>query len=287
MVGSIEKAKLPGIIGIEIYFPREYVEQSDLEQYDGVSSGKYTIGLGQTRLAVTTDAEDTQSIMMTAVSRLVETSAVSYADVGFLAVGTETIIDKAKTIRSTLMKLFEESGNFDVRGAEHLNACFGGSAALFSAMDWIRSRSWDGRKAIVVCGDIATYAEGAARPTSGAGCVALLIGENAAIEIVHGSRVHHFQDVYDFYKPNFQSPYPVVDGQLSVECYMEAVMKCFESFKARQERNPDGTNKVCIKNALALLFHAPYCKIVQKAVTRMELLEHQYESNPNLPEAFK
>ena len=52
----VNEAEVPGIIAIEVYFPKEYVEQSDLEQYDGVSSGKYTIGLGQARLAVTTEA---------------------------------------------------------------------------------------------------------------------------------------------------------------------------------------------------------------------------------------
>lgn len=36
--------------------------------------------------------------------------------------------------------------------------------------------SWDGRNAIVFAGDIATYAEGGARPVSGAGACAMLIG---------------------------------------------------------------------------------------------------------------
>ena len=36
-----------GILGMEIYFPQTYVDQTDLEAHDGVSKGKYTIGLGQ------------------------------------------------------------------------------------------------------------------------------------------------------------------------------------------------------------------------------------------------
>ena len=35
-----------GLVGIEIYFPRHYVSQSDLEAFNGVPKGKYTIGLG-------------------------------------------------------------------------------------------------------------------------------------------------------------------------------------------------------------------------------------------------
>lgn len=36
--------------------------QEELEEYDGVSKGKYTIGLGQDRLAFCTDLEDVNSI---------------------------------------------------------------------------------------------------------------------------------------------------------------------------------------------------------------------------------
>jgi hydroxymethylglutaryl-CoA synthase len=35
-----------GILAMELYFPSTYVDQGDLEQFDGVSKGKYTIGLG-------------------------------------------------------------------------------------------------------------------------------------------------------------------------------------------------------------------------------------------------
>jgi hydroxymethylglutaryl-CoA synthase len=35
-----------GILGIEIYFPPQYVSQEDLEVFDKVGKGKYTIGLG-------------------------------------------------------------------------------------------------------------------------------------------------------------------------------------------------------------------------------------------------
>ena len=35
-----------GILAIEIYFPTTYVAQADLETFDKVGAGKYTIGLG-------------------------------------------------------------------------------------------------------------------------------------------------------------------------------------------------------------------------------------------------
>lgn len=44
-----------------------------------------------------------------------------------------------------------------------------------------------GRLAIVVAADVATYARGGARPTGGAGAVAMLLGPNAPLVLDRGS----------------------------------------------------------------------------------------------------
>jgi hydroxymethylglutaryl-CoA synthase len=116
-----------------------------------------------------------------AVSGLLEKFNIDPKSIGRIDVGTETIIDKSKSVKTTLMDLFAESGNFDIEGIDSKNACYGGTAALFNAINWIESSSWDGRNAIVVSGDIAVYAEGAARPAGGAGACAILIGPNAPV----------------------------------------------------------------------------------------------------------
>jgi len=134
-----------GIIAIEIYFPFLYVDQTELEAFDGVSSGKYTIGLGQSQMGFCTDREDINSLCLTVVQRLVERQGISYADIGRLEVGTETIVDKSKSVKSVLMQLFAESDNTDVEGIDTTNACYGGTAALFNSVNWIESSSWDGK----------------------------------------------------------------------------------------------------------------------------------------------
>jgi hydroxymethylglutaryl-CoA synthase len=68
-----------------------------------------------------------------------------YSSIGRLEVGTETIIDKSKSVKTVLMQLFEESGNYDVEGIDTTNACYGGTAALFNSLSWIESSSWDGK----------------------------------------------------------------------------------------------------------------------------------------------
>ena len=122
-------------------------------------------------------------IHVKAVQNLLEKYNIDPRSIGRLDVGTETIIDKSKSVKTVLMDLFQSSGNTDIEGIDSKNACYGSTAALFNAINWIESSSWDGRNAIVFAGDIAIYAEGSARPVGGAGAVAFLVGPNAPLVI--------------------------------------------------------------------------------------------------------
>ncbi|CAL1265309.1 unnamed protein product [Larinioides sclopetarius] len=262
-----------GIIDVEIYFPSYYVDQNELEIHDNVSKGKYTIGLGQSKMGFCSDREDINSLCLTVVEQLMQKRGLSYSQIGRLEVGTETIIDKSKSVKTVLMELFKESGNHDVEGVDSTNACYGGTAALFNSVAWVESSAWDGRYALVVAGDIAVYAEGNARPTGGAGAIAMLIGPNAPIVLERGLRSTYMEHVYDFYKPNLMSEYPTVDGKLSVQSYAKALDKCYDGFcrKAEKLHKTKGNSKKCftLKDLDAMLFHTPYCKLVQKSLGRL------------------
>ena len=95
-------------------------------------------------------------------------------------------MDKSKSVKSVLMQLFPAGAQTDIEGVDTTNACYGGTAALFNALNWVESSAWDGRLALVVCGDIAVYASGSARPTGGAGAVAMLVGPHAPLVIERG-----------------------------------------------------------------------------------------------------
>jgi len=51
------RPKNVGIKAIELYFPGLCVDQAELEKFNGVSQGKYTIGLGQTKMSFCDDRE--------------------------------------------------------------------------------------------------------------------------------------------------------------------------------------------------------------------------------------
>ncbi|KAI9726175.1 MAG: 3-hydroxy-3-methylglutaryl coenzyme A synthase [Chrysothrix sp. TS-e1954] len=288
-----------GIKALELYFPSQCVDQAALEKYDGVSEGKYTIGLGQTRMSFCDDREDIYSFALTAVSSLLSKYSIDPRSIGRLEVGTETILDKSKSVKSVLMQLFEPCGNTNIEGVDTVNACYGGTNALFNTLNWMESSAWDGRNAIVVAGDIALYKKGNARPTGGAGCVAMLITPDAPLVFDAGLRGTYVAHAYDFYKPDLSSEYPVVDGQFSIRCYTESVDACYKDYNTREQRLQPSSNGSATNGAAAngsssnqqletpldrfdyMCFHAPTCKLVSKSYAR--LLYNDYLSNPSDP----
>ncbi|KAK7046364.1 3-hydroxy-3-methylglutaryl coenzyme A synthase [Favolaschia claudopus] len=284
-----------GILAMDMYFPLRCVSESDLENYTHASRGKYTIGLGQEYMAFADDREDTASFALNAVSSLLTKYTIDPSTIGRIDVGTESLLDKSKSIKTTLMDLFAPENNTDIEGVDSINACYGSTAALFNAINWIESRSWDGRNAIVVAVDIAVYKEGNARPVGGAGAVAMLVGPGAPVvfEPIHGT---YMADTYDFYKPEMASEYPEVDGPESITTYLHALDESYKAFKAKtaqttkRRKTHDNINtptEAIPPSAFSLedldyaLFHSPYNKLVEKAHAR--LLYNDFLSAPASP----
>jgi len=257
-----------GILAMEMYIPTRYVAQEDLEVADSCQ-GKYTVGLGQKNIAFTDDREDITSIFLTVVHNLLEKYGISPAEIGRLEVGTETLTDKSKSVKTSLMRLF--AGNTDMEGVTSVNACYGGTAALFNSLAWLESSEWNGKYALVVCGDIAVYEAGPARPTGGCGALAILLGFDAPIAMESGLRGSHALDVYDFYKPH-HSEYATVDGKLSQWAYLSSVDTCYQRYKEKHAAKHGGA-PVTLEHFDFFAFHAPYNKLVQKGFLRLAYLD--------------
>ncbi|KAL1827230.1 hypothetical protein ACET3Z_005642 [Daucus carota] len=260
-------AKNVGILAMDIYFPPTCIQQEVLEAHDGASKGKYTIGLGQDCMGFCTEVEDVISMSLTVVTSLLEKYNIDPTQIGRMEVGSETVIDKSKSIKTFLMQAFEKCGNTDIEGVDSTNACYGGTAALFNCVNWVESSSWDGRYGLVVCTDSAVYAEGPARPTGGAAAIAMLIGPDAPIAFESKFRGSHMSHAYDFYKPNLASEYPVVDGKLSQTCYLMALDSCYKRYCQKYEKLEG--KQFSMDDADYFVFHSPYNKLVQKSFARL------------------
>lgn len=89
------------------------------------------------------------------------------------------------------MKFFP--GNSDIEGVTSINACYGGTNALFNSYNWFYAPSWNGKDAIVITSDIAVYEKGNARCSGGAGAVAIWIGLDPVLKI-NPERVSYMSD---------------------------------------------------------------------------------------------
>nr|KAF6413328.1 3-hydroxy-3-methylglutaryl-CoA synthase 2 [Molossus molossus] len=219
-----------GILALEVYFPAQYVDQADLEKYYNVQAGRFTVGLGQTHMGFCSVKEDINSLCLTVLQRLMERTKIPWDAVGRLEVGTETIIDKSKAVKTVLMELFQDSGNTDIEGIDTTNACYGGTASLFNAANWMESSSWD------------------------------------------GLRGTHMENVYDFYKPDGSTEYPMVDGQFSIQCYIRALDQCYKVYrqKIQNQWKQAGVDRTFTLDDLQfMVFHTPFCRMAQKSLARL------------------
>jgi hydroxymethylglutaryl-CoA synthase len=190
-----------GIDALALAVPVGYLDLADLAAARGVPPAKYVDGLGVQRMSVAGAHEDPVTLAATAARRLFATAAVDPSTIGLCVVGTETAVDHSKPVSAYLHRLLGLPQECRVFEAKH--ACFGGTAGLLAALDWIAAGSARGRKALIVCTDIARYGLASpGEPTQGAGAVALLIAENPRLLALEVGRTGSYaQDVNDFWRP--------------------------------------------------------------------------------------
>ena len=133
---------------------------------------------------------------------------------------------------------------------------------------WVESTAWDGRTGVVVGGDIAIYGSTSARPTGGAGAVAMAVGPNAPLQLEARLRASYMAHEYDFFKPSLDTEYPVVDGHVSNRCFLQSLDACFAGYTAKFEA-VGGRPFRLETDADHVIFHSPYTKLVQRAFARL------------------
>ncbi|MFY0525982.1 hydroxymethylglutaryl-CoA synthase [Archangium gephyra] len=263
-----------GLESLGIAVPPTYVELAELAKARGVAPGKYVDGLGVTRMAVPLVEEDTVTLAARAARMAMEAAGCTAEDVGMLVVGTETAVDHSKPVSSYVQGLLGLTTRCRVFETKH--ACYGGTAALLLAMDWVRSGSAKGKKALIICSDIARYGVGTpGEPTQGAGAVALLVSDQPKLLAFEtGKTGAYAKDVMDFWRPLYSKD-AVVDGHYSVQCYLDALEG---AYKAYQEAAEDaGGEGMYSDRFAALVYHVPYGKMSRKAHRHIRTLDGDKE----------
>jgi hydroxymethylglutaryl-CoA synthase len=261
-----------GIDAIALAVPEGYVDLEDLASARGVPPAKFTEGLGVRRMAVARAHEDPVALAANAARRLFAKGNIDPEKIGLCIVGTETAVDHSKPVAAYLHRLLGLPTRCRVFEAKH--ACFGGTAGLFNAVDWIASGSARGRQALVVCTDVARYAlNSPGEPTQGAGAVAMIISENPRLVALEpGINGSYARDVDDFWRPLY-SKEAVVDGHHSVQCYLDALAGAYSAWQEASREagyHPTSIVRRC--------YHVPYGKMAKKAHRHCMSLEGKSDS---------
>lgn len=254
-----------GIHALGLAIPRRYVDMEELARARGIDPGKYIQGLGAREMAVAEPGEDTVALAAQAARRALAASGVPASKLGMLVVGTETGVDHSKPVASFVHGLLGLPQAMRVYDTQH--ACYGGTAGLMAAVDWIASGAADGRAALVVCSDIARYGVGTAgEPTQGAGAVAMLVTTDPAIfELDLGISGTASSHVHDFWRP-LGLREAQVDGHYSVQCYLDAVSAAYRGWRTRAiQREVIRGDGMASERLARICYHVPFCKMARKA----------------------
>lgn len=247
-----------GIDAMAFAVPRGYLELTDLAAVRGVPAAKYVQGLGVSQMSIAAADEDPVTLATDAARRLLRASGRSPSEIGLCIVGTETAVDHSKPVASYLHGLLGLPSACRVFETKH--ACFGGTAGLQNALDWIASGSARGRSALVVCTDIARYSlNSPGEPTQGAGAVAMLISEDPRlVDLEVGRTGCYAANVHDFWRPLYRKD-ALVDGHFSVQCYLDALAGAYAEWRSLST-SCDPLVRTC--------YHVPYGKMARKAHQR-------------------
>jgi hydroxymethylglutaryl-CoA synthase len=60
----------------------------------------------------------------------------------------------------------------------------------------------------------------------------------------------------------------MVDGRLSIQCYFHALDKCYQLYRKKAGNASSNRKPVTLDDFDAVLFHTPFCKLVQKSLAR-------------------
>jgi hydroxymethylglutaryl-CoA synthase len=255
-----------GIEQLYCYAPQFALPLTALAEARGVAPEKLTQGLGVQAMAIAPACEDVVTLAATAGARCLRAAHVDPREVGLLVVATETGVDHSKPVGIFVHELLGVGPHCRVYEVKH--ACYGGTAALMAAADWVRARRTTARRALVIAADIARYALGSpGEPTQGAGAVAMLVGlEPRALFLSEESGVHA-ANVYDFWRP-LDRREALVDGKFSVTCYLDALTGAFRSYRGL-ERPLLADGEGLVDRLARVLYHSPFPKMAAKAHRRL------------------
>ena len=244
-----------GIERMGIYTPRFSVNAVELAAARGRDpEAARTRYLLDTR-SVAPPYEDTVTLATNAVRQVLSGEDVSA--VRLLIVATESGIDFGKPVSTWVHRycgLPGECRNFEIK-----HACFGGTAALKTAIALLMTEGRKNAKALVVCSDLTRpFPQKGYDFAGGAVAVALLVSDKPGILAVDMSRCGYWtSEAADTFRPTASSE--MGDNQLSLCMYLDALEGAYDNYLRQAGTcNYDSAFR-------AHIYHAPFPGMTREA----------------------
>jgi polyketide biosynthesis 3-hydroxy-3-methylglutaryl-CoA synthase-like enzyme PksG len=258
---------LAGIEAMNAFGGTAFCDVAELAAHRGLDSQRFD-NLLMREKAVVLPFEDTVTFAVNAARPLIDGLSGEERDrIELLITCTESGVDFGKSVSTYIHHYLGLNRN--CRLFEIKQACYSGTAGLHTAVNFVRAQGSPGAKALVVASDISRFIATAgeevknaewsyAEPSSGAGAVAMLVGEDPHVFAVdHGANGYYGYEVMDTCRP--APDLELGDADLSLLSYLDCSANAFEEYSRRV---PD-TNYRDSFDYLA--FHTPFGGMVKGA----------------------
>lgn len=230
-----------GIEAMNVFGGTAYVDVLELARHRELDTTRFD-NLLMKEKAVSMVCEDPVTFAVNAAKPIVDT--LSEADknrIELLITCTESGIDFGKSISTYVHHYLGLSRN--CRMFELKQACYSGTAGFQMAVNFVLSQASPGAKALVVATDISRFiaVDGGdaltadwsfVEPSSGAGAVAVLVGENPEVfQVDVGASGYYGYEVMDTCRPIPDSE--AGNSDLSLLSYLDCCEKTFQEYAQR------------------------------------------------------
>ncbi|MGB7366899.1 hydroxymethylglutaryl-CoA synthase [Carnobacterium jeotgali] len=241
-----------GIDKIGFYAPHLYVDMNKLAVARNVEPEKFTIGIGQEKMAIAPITQDPVTLAANAALNILNDE--DRAKIDFVIFGTESGIDNSKSGAVYVHHLLDLNPN--ARSIEVKQACYGATAGIQMAKGHIALNPES--RVLVLGSDIARYGlHTSGESTQGAGAVAMVISADPKILALEDKSAYLTADIMDFWRPVY-SDKAFVDGKFSNEQYIHFFNTVWEQYKVKSALGLNDFEAIC--------FHLPYTKMGLKAL---------------------
>jgi polyketide biosynthesis 3-hydroxy-3-methylglutaryl-CoA synthase-like enzyme PksG len=247
-----------GIEAINFYGGTTFLDVRTLFEARGLDLRRFD-NLMIHRKSVALPCEDPVSFGVNAAKPLLDQlSEEDRNRIELLVTATESGLDFGKSLSTYLHDYLGLSRSCRLFEIKH--ACYAGTAAFQTAINFVVAQSSPGAKILVVATDIAKAAiKGSyVEPSQGAGAVALLVSDRPDIlEIDFGANGYYSYEVMDSCRPTAEIE--TGDSDLSLVAYLDCLENSFGAYTARVE------DADFVSTFDYMAFHTPFPGLVKGA----------------------